>query len=90
MELDVIWLETIIIIGNQSLEEFKKEIMSLEASVDNRIDLVLPVVNKYAKQLSSGDGAFVLTGPLTYLGNKFRMYYLTRKRIEDQSSGIGY
>lgn len=84
MEPDVIWLETVTIMGNQSLEEFKREIMLLETSTDDRVDVVLPVVSKYAKQLSSGDGAFVLTGPLTYLGNKFRMYYKTRKKIEDK------
>lgn len=87
MEPDVIWLETVTIIGNQSLDEFKREIMQLETSTDDRVDLVLPMVNKYSKQLSSGDGAFVLTGPLTYLSNKFRMYYKTRKKIENKMAG---
>lgn len=87
MEPDVVWLETVTIVGNQSLEEFKREIMLLETSTDDQVDVVLPVANKYSKQLSSGDGAFVLTGPLTYLGNKFRMYYKTRKKIEDKMHG---
>lgn len=87
MEPDTTWLETVTIIGNQSLEEFEREIMLLEISTDDRVDVVLPVVSKYSKQLSSGDGAFVLKGPLTYLGNKFRMYYKTRKKIEDKMHG---
>ena len=81
MVTDAIWLEAVTIMGQKSLEEFKREILSMDIPQGNT-ELVLPVVNKYAKQLSTGAGETDLVGPLTYLHHKFDRYYKMRKRVE--------
>lgn len=80
MITDAIWLDAVTIMGYQSLEQFKKEILSLDIPQDNR-DLALPIINKYARQLKTGDGETDLVGPLTYLQNKFVRYYKMRQRV---------
>lgn len=82
MLTDVVWLDAVTILGYQSLEEFKKEILSLDIPQGNR-DLALPIINKYAKQLTTGDGEIDLVGPLTYLQNKFDRYYKMRRRVSN-------
>lgn len=80
MLTDAIWLDAVTIMGQQSLEEFKREILSLDLpNGDNT--MALPVVNKYAKQLVTGDGETDLVGPLTYLQNKFDKYYKMKKKV---------
>lgn len=82
MEPDTIWLETVTIMGNRSLEEFKNEILRMEINSDDEIDITLPLINKYSKQVETGNGSLVLTGPLTYLGKKINRYIRLKKKIE--------
>lgn len=84
MEPDAIWLETVTIVGNQTLEEFKKEIFELGTFADDEVSITTPVISKYAKQLATGDGELVLVGPLTYLSKKFGRYHRVKKNIEDR------
>ncbi len=81
MITDAVWLNAVTIMGTKNLEQFKQEILSLNMPEGN-INLALPVVNKYAKQLSTGDGETDLVGPLTYLQNKFNRYYNTKKKLK--------
>lgn len=80
MVTDAVWLNTVTILGFQSLEQFKQEILSLDIPQGNTT-LALPVVSKYAKQLSTGNGETDLIGPLTYLQNKFNRYNKIRKEL---------
>lgn len=82
MITDVVWLDVVTILGHQSLEQFKSEILSLDIPPGNR-DLALPIINKYAKQLHTGDGETDLVGPLTYLQNKFDRYYKMRRQLSN-------
>tara|TARA_R110001592_G_scaffold234170_1_gene491806 strand:- start:6247 stop:6807 length:561 start_codon:yes stop_codon:yes gene_type:complete len=69
MTQDTIWLDVVSVMGFKEFEEFKQEVLQLKLP-DNDIYLVLPVVDKYAKQNYSGEGVFEIKGPLTYLSNK--------------------
>ena len=80
MLTDAIWLDAVTIMGHQSLEQFKREILNLDIDSENS-DLVLPIVSKYARQLSTGDGETDLFGPLTYLQNKFDRYYKMKRKV---------
>jgi len=80
MVTDAVWLNTVTIMGFQNLEQFKHEILSLDIPEGNTT-LALPIVSKYAKQLSTGDGETVLIGPLTYLQNKFNRYNKIKQKL---------
>jgi len=80
MVTDAIWLNAVTIMGHQSLEKFKREILSQDIPQGDT-KLALPIVNKYAKQLATGDGETDLVGPLTYLQNKFDRYYKMRRQV---------
>jgi len=80
MVTDAIWLNTVTVIGTQSLEQFKNEILSMDIPAGNT-NIALPVVSKYAKQLATGDGETDLIGPLTYLQNKFSKYNRMKNKI---------
>ncbi|MCF6361256.1 MAG: hypothetical protein L3J29_10910 [Cyclobacteriaceae bacterium] len=80
MVTDAIWLKTVTVIGQKSLEQFKQEILSLDVPQGNTT-LALPVVSKYAKQLSTGDGETDLVGPLTYLQHKFSKYNRIKNKV---------
>ncbi|MCF6353184.1 MAG: hypothetical protein L3J06_09260 [Cyclobacteriaceae bacterium] len=80
MVTDAIWLNTVTVIGVKSLEQFKQEILSLDIPQGN-VNLGLPVVSKYAKQLATGDGETDLIGPLTYLQHKFNRYNKLKKKV---------
>jgi hypothetical protein len=80
MVTDAVWLNTVTVIGAKSLEQFRKEILSLDIPQGNT-NLALPVVSKYAKQLSTGDGGTDLVGPLTYLQHKFNKYNRLKKKV---------
>jgi hypothetical protein len=81
MVTDVVWLNTVTIIGAKSLEQFKRDVMALNLKQENQ-QLVLPLVNKYARQLATGDGETDLVGPLTYLQKKFNRHYSMKKKVE--------
>ncbi len=79
MVTDAIWLETVTIIGAQSLEQFKRDVLALDLPPEKR-ELALPVVNRYARQVATGKGETDLVGPLTYLQHKFsRHNYMKQK-----------
>ena len=80
MVTDAIWLNTVTVIGTQSLEQFKNEILSMDIPPGNT-NIALPVVSKYAKQLATGDGETDLIGPLTYLQDKFSKYNRMKNKI---------
>lgn len=82
MEPDAIWLETVTVLGNQTLEEFKMEVIQLNAPIEDEVIVVSPIVSKYAKQLATGEGELILTGPLTYLSKKVGRYQKLKNRIE--------
>lgn len=86
MEPDAIWLETVTILGNQSLEEFKNEIMQLNHLESSEVNITTPIISKYARQLSTGDGELLLVRPLTYLSQKFSRYQRLKSRFEDPKS----
>ncbi len=86
MEPDAIWLETVTIVGNQSLEEFKNEIMQLNHLENDEVNITSPVISKYARQLSTGEGELILVRPLTYLSEKFSRYQRLKSRFEDPKS----
>ncbi len=81
MITDAVWLNAVTIMGTKNLEQFKQEILGLNMPEGN-INLALPVVNKYAKQLSTGNGETDLVGPLTYLQHKFNRYYNIKKKLK--------
>lgn len=84
MEPDTIWLDAVTVTGTRTLEEFKNEVLLLNITSDDNVSLALPVINRYAKQFSTGNGSLPLKGPLTYLTRKFSRDYIRRKRIEDE------
>jgi cell fate (sporulation/competence/biofilm development) regulator YmcA (YheA/YmcA/DUF963 family) len=71
MILDTIILDVITVMGVKSFEAFKQELLRLKFK-DDDISLALPIVDKYAKQHASGEGAFEISGPLTYIINKIQ------------------
>lgn len=84
MEPDTIWLDAVTVTGTRTLEQFKNEVLLLNITSDDNVSLALPVINRYAKQFSTGNGSLPLKGPLTYLTGKFSRDYIRRKRIEDE------
>jgi predicted nuclease of predicted toxin-antitoxin system len=85
MVTDVVWLNTVTIIGAQNLEKFRRDVLSLDIPPENQ-QLVLPLVNKYARQLATGDGETDLVGPLTYLQKKFNRHDMMKKKVEQVKS----
>jgi hypothetical protein len=85
MVTDVIWLKTVTIIGAQNLEQFRRDVLSLDVPPGNQ-QLALPLVSKYASQLSTGDGQTDLVGPLTYLQKKFNRHDSMKKKVEQVKS----
>ncbi len=84
MLTDAIWLNTVTIIGAESLEQFKRDVLALDPGQQD-VELTLPLVNKYARQLSTGKGETDLVGPLTYLQNKFSRHYILKKKATIKS-----
>lgn len=81
MQPDAVWLETVRILGYPRIEEFKNEIVDLVFEEDHP-EVMTPVINKYAKQRETGEGSFVLDGPLSYLGTKFSKYARVKRQIK--------
>jgi hypothetical protein len=81
MQPDAVWLETVIILGRPGIDEFKNEILNLEFDED-RLDVMTPIIDKYAKQRETGEGSFVLNGTLSYLGSKFSKYARMKRQIK--------
>jgi len=69
MKQDTVWLDVVSIIGFKKFEKFEQEVLQLKLP-NNDISLVLPVIDKYAKQNYTGEGVFEIKGPLTYLSKK--------------------
>lgn len=72
MEQDTIWIEVVNIMGFKEFDEFKREVLALKLPQYD-ISLALPVVDKYAKQHETGEGAIELRDPLIYLLKKFNL-----------------
>jgi hypothetical protein len=73
MKMDTVWLNVITVMGNGNYEAFKRELLAMELP-DNDHSMVLPVVNKYAEEYSTGEAGIKIHGPLTYLSNKIRAW----------------
>lgn len=82
MITDAIWLEAVTIMGPKSLEEFKREILEMDLPQGDT-KLLLPIVNKYARQLKTGEGQTNIIGPLTYLQKKFSRHYKMKQRSKN-------
>lgn len=80
MKMDMIWMDLVSVMGKGDFEAFKRELLALELP-DNEPSLLLPVVNKYALEYETGEGAIKIRGPLTYLSNKIRK--LKRRTVKE-------
>ncbi len=69
MYQDTVWLDAVTIYGYLRMEEFKKEILSLDLPRDD-ISIAMPILDRYANQRATGQGKTILYGPLTTLLNK--------------------
>ncbi|MBR9832413.1 carboxypeptidase-like regulatory domain-containing protein [bacterium] len=69
LQQDTVYLEVVNIMGYKSYSQFKEELFQLDLS-ENDVSIAYPVIDKYARQYASGDGAFEIKGPLTYLSKK--------------------
>jgi acetylglutamate synthase len=72
MVKDTVWLKVVSIMGFKEFDEFKKEVLELNLP-QRDISMALPVVDKYAKQHKTGEGALELREPLIYLLKKFNL-----------------
>jgi len=70
MKQDTIWLNAVTIYGYYTLEKFKNEILQLDLPNDD-ISVAIPILDKYSKQRKTGDGNYIIEGPLTELFHKF-------------------
>lgn len=73
MDMDNIYIDVVSVMGKGNYEAFKQELLNLELP-DNDPNLTLPIVNRYAEEYATGEGAIKIRGPLTYLSKKIRAY----------------
>jgi len=69
MQMDTVWLKVVSVIGIGNYESFRRELMNLELPGTD-VSITLPIVNKYAREYSTGEGSIKIRGPLTYLSEK--------------------
>ena len=82
MKMDIIWVDVVSVIGKGNYEEFKRELLGMDMP-DYNPSMALPIVNRYAEEYSTGEGAIKIHGPLTYLSKKIRQ--LKRRKTQTQS-----
>jgi hypothetical protein len=73
MKMDNIYIDVVSVMGTGNYEAFKRELMNMEIP-DNDPSVTLPVVNRYAEEYSTGEGAIKFRGPLTHLSEKIRKW----------------
>jgi len=79
MKQDTVWLDVVLVMGAKKFKDFEQEVIQLKLP-NNDISLVLPVINKYAKQYYLGEGALSLNKPLIYLSKK--ILSIGKRKIE--------
>ena len=73
MKMDNIYMDVVSVMGTGNYEAFKRELLSMEIP-DSDPAMALPVVNRYAEEYSTGEGAIKFRGPLTHLSEKIRKW----------------
>lgn len=84
LEPDTVWQEIAGQVGPDDLDTFRKEIIDMDLP-DDQPNLIMPVAEKHAHHLATGEGALTLTGPLSYLGLKISRYMRLKKQIKESS-----